>query len=61
VLDQLTRGGGADNFGHDLSGVRLVAEDLDWTFGSGAEMTAPAGDLALYICNRRVNQVAAGG
>ncbi len=59
VLDQLARRGGAANFGHDLANVRLVADDLDWSFGSGSEIACPASDLVLYISNRRVDLGAA--
>lgn len=55
VLDQLTVGRGSANFGHDLTGVHLIADDLDWSFGSGREMVGPAADLVLFIGNRRVS------
>lgn len=41
-------------FGVDLSGIELRAEDLDWSFGSGAPLSGAAQDLALVFCGRRV-------
>ena len=52
VLDDLTRGGGHHNFSVPVEGRRLVATDLDWSFGSGAELRAEAGDLAASLCGR---------
>jgi uncharacterized protein (TIGR03083 family) len=37
-----------------LDGVRLVATDSDWTFGSGAEITGTGEALLLAIANRPV-------
>lgn len=39
-------------FGVDLAGVQLRADDLDWTFGSGAPLTGNAQDLLLVLCGR---------
>jgi uncharacterized protein (TIGR03083 family) len=48
-------------FGTDLSGVRLRADDLDWTFdpqdtegapGAADEITGAAQDLLLVVCGR---------
>jgi len=36
-----------------LSGVRLVADDLDWTHGSGPEARGTAADLLLVATGRR--------
>jgi uncharacterized protein (TIGR03083 family) len=41
-------------FGVDLSGVRLEATDLDWSFGSGEPVRGTAQDLLLVICGRRL-------
>ncbi|GIM93395.1 maleylpyruvate isomerase family mycothiol-dependent enzyme [Paractinoplanes toevensis] len=41
-------------FGVDLSGVRLTATDLDWTFGEGAPLRGTAQDLLLVVCGRRL-------
>jgi uncharacterized protein (TIGR03083 family) len=40
-------------FGVDLSGVRLEATDLDWTFGEGPPLRGTAQDLLLVISGRR--------
>jgi uncharacterized protein (TIGR03083 family) len=39
-------------FGVDLTGIRLQATDLDWSYGSGAELRGPAQDLLLVLCGR---------
>jgi uncharacterized protein (TIGR03083 family) len=41
-------------FGTDLAGVRLEADDLDWTFGDGTPLRGAAQDLLLVICGRRL-------
>ena len=41
-------------FGTDLSGVRLEATDLDWTFGQGEPVRGAAQDLLLVVCGRRL-------
>ncbi|MBL1119245.1 maleylpyruvate isomerase family mycothiol-dependent enzyme [Streptomyces sp. 110] len=41
-------------FGADLDGVRLRADDLDWSYGSGAELTGAAQDLLLVAYGRRL-------
>jgi uncharacterized protein (TIGR03083 family) len=41
-------------FGVDLSGVRLVATDLDWSYGDGAPLRGAAQDLLLTVCGRRL-------
>lgn len=41
-------------FGTDLAGVCLRADDLDWSYGSGAPLTGLAQDLLLVVCNRRL-------
>jgi uncharacterized protein (TIGR03083 family) len=40
-------------FGTDLTGIRLVATDLDWTHGDGEDYRAPAQELLLFLCGRR--------
>ncbi|MEU2512052.1 maleylpyruvate isomerase family mycothiol-dependent enzyme [Streptomyces syringium] len=40
-------------FGADLDGVRLCAEDLDWSYGSGAPVFGAAQDLLLLAYGRR--------
>jgi len=41
-------------FGTDLSGVALRADDLDWSYGTGAPLAGAAQDLLLVLCNRRL-------
>ena len=41
-------------FGTDLSGVRLEATDLDWSFGDGETVRGSAADLLLVVCGRKV-------
>jgi len=41
-------------FGTDLSGVRLEANDLDWSLGEGAPLRGNAQDLLLVVCGRRL-------
>ncbi|MFE2440930.1 maleylpyruvate isomerase family mycothiol-dependent enzyme [Streptomyces melanosporofaciens] len=41
-------------FGADLDGVRLRADDLDWSYGAGAELTGAAQDLLLVAYGRRL-------
>ena len=51
VLDQLTAANGAF-FGVDLAGVRLVATDTDWTWGSGEEVRADSAALVALLGGR---------
>ncbi|MGW6913893.1 maleylpyruvate isomerase family mycothiol-dependent enzyme [Kitasatospora sp. NPDC054939] len=41
-------------FGVDLRGVRLCADDLDWSYGSGAPVRGAAQDLLLLAFGRRL-------
>ncbi|WP_158883230.1 maleylpyruvate isomerase family mycothiol-dependent enzyme [Amycolatopsis anabasis] len=41
-------------FGVDLDGVQLRADDLDWTWGTGAPLTGAAQDLLLVLCGRKL-------
>jgi uncharacterized protein (TIGR03083 family) len=41
-------------FGVDLTGVRLQADDLEWSYGAGDEVRGPAQALALVLCGRAV-------
>ena len=41
-------------FGVDLDGVRLVADDLDWTYGDGEPLHGSAQDLLLVLCGRKL-------
>jgi uncharacterized protein (TIGR03083 family) len=48
-------------FGVDLSDVQLQADDLDWSFGSGALVTGSAQALALVACGRQLPAGRLGG
>ncbi|MBC6457598.1 maleylpyruvate isomerase family mycothiol-dependent enzyme [Actinomadura sp. HBU206391] len=39
-------------FGVDLDGIELRADDLDWSYGSGAPLSGAAQDLLLVLCGR---------
>lgn len=51
VLDQLTAANGA-HFGLDLTGLRLVASDTDWNWGSGEAVRADSGALVALLSGR---------
>lgn len=51
VLDQLTASGGGW-FGVDLTGVRLEADDADWSWGSGDVVRADRGRLVALLSGR---------
>jgi uncharacterized protein (TIGR03083 family) len=48
-------------FGVKLSGIQLVASDIDWTFGAGSPVTGTAQDLALLLCGRKLPAGSLGG
>jgi uncharacterized protein (TIGR03083 family) len=52
VLGIVAAAGSPNLFGVDLEGVELRADDLDWSFGSGALVRGPAQALALVACGR---------
>lgn len=52
VLDDLTAGGMHAHFDVDLDGLRLTADDLPWSYGSGSPISSTAADLALLVCGR---------
>jgi hypothetical protein len=54
VLDAVTSPMALGHFGVDLTGVRLVADDLDWSFGAGERLSGAARDLLLLIAGRRL-------
>lgn len=39
-------------FGVDLDGIQLQADDVDWTWGTGAPLTGTAQHLLLVLCGR---------
>ncbi|MGA4862180.1 maleylpyruvate isomerase family mycothiol-dependent enzyme [Streptomyces lavendulocolor] len=53
LLDGI-RPSGLRFFGADISGVRLCAEDLDWSYGSGSPVYGAAQDLLLLAFGRRL-------
>jgi uncharacterized protein (TIGR03083 family) len=53
ILDSMA-GGGAANFGVDISDVQLTATDLNWSAGSGAQRSGLAEELVLYMAGRRL-------
>ncbi|MEU3606419.1 maleylpyruvate isomerase family mycothiol-dependent enzyme [Streptomyces sp. NPDC035033] len=54
VLLDGVRPSGLRFFGVDVSGVRLSAEDLDWSYGSGAPVYGAAQDLLLLAFGRKL-------
>lgn len=54
VLEDLTGGGVHRHFGTSISGRRLEATDLDWSYGSGEVLRGRAGDLALALGARSI-------
>ncbi|HEY1650658.1 MAG TPA: maleylpyruvate isomerase family mycothiol-dependent enzyme [Acidimicrobiales bacterium] len=52
VLSLVADPGAPNLFGTDLSGVQLRADDLEWTYGTGAPVIGPAQALALVACGR---------
>ena len=51
VLDQLTAANGAF-FGIELTGVRLEADDTDWSWGNGRLVRADSGSLVALLAGR---------
>ncbi|MDP1818787.1 MAG: maleylpyruvate isomerase family mycothiol-dependent enzyme [Acidimicrobiales bacterium] len=54
ILDGLTAPGVHQRFGTSADGLALTATDIAWSFGSGTPVRAPAQDLVLALCGRRV-------
>lgn len=53
LLDGI-RPSGLRFFGADVDGVRLCAEDLDWSYGAGSPVYGAAQDLLLLAFGRRL-------
>ena len=53
VLDGLIEPRSLSHFGVSLEGLQLRAEDLEWSYGAGRVVSAPAVDLALILSGRR--------
>jgi uncharacterized protein (TIGR03083 family) len=54
VLDTVTSPQALKHFDVDLAGIRLVADDLDWSFGTGEPLSGPAQNLLLVIAGRKL-------
>jgi uncharacterized protein (TIGR03083 family) len=54
ALDGLTSPRSLAALGADVAGVRLTATDLDWSYGEGRVVSAPAEDLVLILAGRRL-------
>jgi uncharacterized protein (TIGR03083 family) len=54
VLDNATTPLNRKHFGHDLTGIRLTADDLDWTFGDGEPLRGAARHLLMVLMDRRL-------
>lgn len=54
VLDAVTSPQALKHFSVDLTAIRLVADDLDWSFGEGEPIEGPAEKLLLAIAGRRL-------
>jgi uncharacterized protein (TIGR03083 family) len=54
VLDNATSPKSLQHFGRDLSGTRLEADDLDWSFGDGEPLRGAARHLLMVLVDRRL-------
>ncbi|HEY2042034.1 MAG TPA: maleylpyruvate isomerase family mycothiol-dependent enzyme [Jatrophihabitans sp.] len=54
VLDTITAPQSLKHFHTDLDGIELRAEDMDWSFGRGAQIHGPAQELAMILCGRQL-------
>jgi uncharacterized protein (TIGR03083 family) len=54
VLDAVTSPAALSHFDVDLAGIRLVADDLDWSYGAGEPLSGPAQNLLLAIAGRKL-------
>lgn len=54
VLDAVTSPQALKHFDVSLTGIRLVADDLDWSFGTGEPLSGHAENLLLAIAGRRL-------
>jgi uncharacterized protein (TIGR03083 family) len=52
VLDSASSPRSRKHFGGDLTGVRLEADDLDWSLGDGEPLRGRAVDLLMVLCGR---------
>jgi uncharacterized protein (TIGR03083 family) len=61
VLDALTATGSRTLFGVPLDGIAVVATDLEWSAGQGAELTGRSRDLLPLLAGRVVPRELFGG
>jgi uncharacterized protein (TIGR03083 family) len=61
VLDAVTATGSQTLFGFPLDGIKVVATDLDWSAGQGAELTGGSRDLIPLLAGRAVPHELFGG
>jgi uncharacterized protein (TIGR03083 family) len=61
VLDSVTEPGDQTLFGFPLDGIRVVAADLDWSTGRGAELTGQSRDMLPLLAGRSVPHELFGG
>jgi uncharacterized protein (TIGR03083 family) len=54
VLDHATTPLSLKHFGLDLTGIRLEADDLQWTFGDGEPLRGRARYLLMVLMDRRL-------
>jgi hypothetical protein len=54
VLDHATTPLSLKHFGLDLTGIRLEADDLDWSFGDGEVLRGRAHSLLMVLMDRRL-------
>lgn len=52
VLDQATSPRSLKHFSVDLTGIRLEADDLDWSFGDGEVLSGAAHHLVMVLMDR---------
>jgi uncharacterized protein (TIGR03083 family) len=61
VLDTVTATGSQTLFGFLLDGIKVVATDVDWSAGQGAELTGGSRDLIPLLAGRAVPHELFGG
>jgi uncharacterized protein (TIGR03083 family) len=54
VLDHATTPLSLKHFDHDVAGLRLEADDLDWAFGEGEPIRGRGRHLLMVLMNRRL-------
>ena len=54
VLDHATSPLSLKHFGLDLTGIRLEADDLDWSYGDGEPLRGSAHHLLMVLMDRRL-------